>query len=187
MRMLTALLAGFLTGCASTPTTEAPSPLSPNYRTLTSGQLWQTLTSSVSTREVMIAEAELATRGEAFSGGEYLGRRTAGTVGVAQYARSATNVADRNCSDFSSSAEAQRFFLSAGGPFSDPHGLDRDGDGNACEFGQALRASAARYRLKPVAATRLYAPQVTSSQCFTGPRGGTYTITASGNKNYGGC
>jgi hypothetical protein len=24
-------------------------------------------------------------------------------------------------------------------------------------------------------------------QCFTGPRGGTYTITASGRKNYGGC
>ena len=23
--------------------------------------------------------------------------------------------------------------------------------------------------------------------CFTGPRGGTYTITASGKKNYGGC
>lgn len=24
-------------------------------------------------------------------------------------------------------------------------------------------------------------------QCFTGPRGGTYTMTASGRKNYGGC
>lgn len=24
-------------------------------------------------------------------------------------------------------------------------------------------------------------------QCFTGPRGGTYTITASGRKNYSGC
>ncbi|WP_183035973.1 YHYH domain-containing protein [Cupriavidus sp. UME77] len=23
--------------------------------------------------------------------------------------------------------------------------------------------------------------------CYTGPRGGTYTITASGRKNYGGC
>jgi hypothetical protein len=23
--------------------------------------------------------------------------------------------------------------------------------------------------------------------CYTGPRGGTYTITASGKKNYGGC
>ena len=26
-----------------------------------------------------------------------------------------------------------------------------------------------------------------SSTCFTGPRGGTYTLTASGNKNYSGC
>ncbi|WP_439687993.1 YHYH domain-containing protein [Cupriavidus oxalaticus] len=24
-------------------------------------------------------------------------------------------------------------------------------------------------------------------KCYTGPRGGTYTITASGRKNYGGC
>jgi hypothetical protein len=26
-----------------------------------------------------------------------------------------------------------------------------------------------------------------SPNCYTGPRGGTYTITASGRKNYGGC
>lgn len=26
-----------------------------------------------------------------------------------------------------------------------------------------------------------------TSTCYTGPRGGTYTITASGRKNYGGC
>lgn len=26
-----------------------------------------------------------------------------------------------------------------------------------------------------------------SPTCFTGPRGGTYTITKSGRKNYGGC
>ena len=26
-----------------------------------------------------------------------------------------------------------------------------------------------------------------SSTCYTGPRGGTYTITKSGRKNYGGC
>jgi len=32
------------------------------------------------------------------------------------------------------------------------------------------------------------APRATSSQtCYTGPRGGTYTITASGRKNYSGC
>jgi hypothetical protein len=39
-----------------------------------------------------------------------------------------------NCVDFASSAEAQKFFLSNGGPYSDPNDLDRDGDGTACEF-----------------------------------------------------
>jgi len=28
---------------------------------------------------------------------------------------------------------------------------------------------------------------VTGPTCYTGPRGGTYTLTASGNKNYSGC
>ncbi len=38
---------------------------------------------------------------------------------------------DRNCTDFSTWQEAQSFFLTAGA--GDPHGLDRDGDGIACE------------------------------------------------------
>ena len=38
---------------------------------------------------------------------------------------------DRDCSDFSTHAEAQDFFENAG--YGDPHGLDRDGDGQACE------------------------------------------------------
>jgi len=29
--------------------------------------------------------------------------------------------------------------------------------------------------------------QSAGQTCYTGPRGGTYTITASGRKNYGGC
>jgi endonuclease YncB( thermonuclease family) len=41
--------------------------------------------------------------------------------------------ADRDCSDFSSQAAAQEFFVAAGGPASDPHRLDADGDGIACE------------------------------------------------------
>ncbi len=41
--------------------------------------------------------------------------------------------ADRDCGDFGSQAEAQRFFLANGGPASDPHKLDRDNDGLACE------------------------------------------------------
>ena len=40
---------------------------------------------------------------------------------------------DRNCSDFDTWQEAQDFFLSAGGPDSDPHGLDGNNDGTACE------------------------------------------------------
>ena len=41
--------------------------------------------------------------------------------------------ADRNCGDFASWWDAQNFFLAAGGPGIDPHGLDRNGDGTACE------------------------------------------------------
>ena len=40
---------------------------------------------------------------------------------------------DRNCSDFTTWKDAQDFYLSQGGPESDPHRLDRNGDGNACE------------------------------------------------------
>jgi len=39
---------------------------------------------------------------------------------------------DRDCSDFSNQARAQDFFESHN-PGSDPHGLDADGDGIACE------------------------------------------------------
>lgn len=40
---------------------------------------------------------------------------------------------DRNCSDFETQEEAQAFFEDEGGPEQDPHGLDQDGDGVACE------------------------------------------------------
>ncbi|WP_376776683.1 excalibur calcium-binding domain-containing protein [Rhizobium laguerreae] len=135
----------------------------------------------------MVIEAELATRGETSSGNEYVGRRTAATVGVPYYLRAATTSYDLDCARFQSSAEAQRFFLKAGGPAIDPNGLDRDGDGYACEFGQTLLGRGARPKSKPVSTARYSAPRQAQSQCFVGPRGGTYTITASGNKNYGGC
>lgn len=41
--------------------------------------------------------------------------------------------ADRDCSDFSTQQEAQQFFIKQGGPNSDPHRLDGDGNGRACE------------------------------------------------------
>jgi endonuclease YncB( thermonuclease family) len=40
---------------------------------------------------------------------------------------------DRDCADFPSQRAAQVFFLNHGGPRSDPHLLDAEGDGLACE------------------------------------------------------
>ena len=44
-----------------------------------------------------------------------------------------TTQSDRDCSDFATQAEAQAFFLANGGPARDPHRLDGDNDGIACE------------------------------------------------------
>ncbi len=44
---------------------------------------------------------------------------------------------DRDCGDFDSQKQAQIFFLKHGGPNSDPHRLDDDGDGIACESNPA--------------------------------------------------
>lgn len=43
------------------------------------------------------------------------------------------NGPDRDCGDFASHAEAQAFYEAAGGPARDPHRLDGDSDGVACE------------------------------------------------------
>lgn len=53
---------------------------------------------------------------------------TVGLLGVATAPASAT---DRDCGDFATQAQAQAFFT-ANGP-GDPHRLDADGDGQACE------------------------------------------------------
>lgn len=146
---------------------------------------------SASGAALLAIEAELGVRGAmqcttSYGGKSYVGQKTAGTVGRSLYSRAATVTAprdDKNCSDFGSSAEAQRFFLAAGGPHRDPHGLDKDGDGNACEWGRAIRSSATRYKPAPVRAS---APRRYSSPtCHTGPRGGRYYYSASGNKVYG--
>jgi hypothetical protein len=47
-------------------------------------------------------------------------------------ASSATAFVDRDCSDFPTWKKAQRFFKTHN-PKKDPHGLDRDNDGIACE------------------------------------------------------
>ena len=46
---------------------------------------------------------------------------------------SPASAADRDCGDFDTQREAQTFFLDQGGPGQDPHQLDADGDGIACE------------------------------------------------------
>ena len=43
------------------------------------------------------------------------------------------NGPDRSCEDFASWWEAQNFFYAAGGPYSDPHGLDGNANGIACQ------------------------------------------------------
>jgi hypothetical protein len=40
---------------------------------------------------------------------------------------------DRNCGDFSNWEDAHEFYLAAGGPAQDPHGLDGNNDGKPCE------------------------------------------------------
>lgn len=107
-------------------------------------------------------------------------------VGVARFSRPANAPRvdaglDRNCADFASDFEAQQFFVNNGGPARDPHDLDRDGDGYACEWGTELRQRAA------AAERQAAAVRAAASRCYTGPRGGTYTITASGARDYDGC
>lgn len=40
---------------------------------------------------------------------------------------------DQDCDDFSNQTEAQLFYYAAGGPFRDPHSLDADSNGIACD------------------------------------------------------
>ena len=56
-------------------------------------------------------------------------------VGLAAVPASA--LADRDCGDFASQRAAQIFYLQAGGPRIDPHRLDAEGDGIACESNPA--------------------------------------------------
>lgn len=56
------------------------------------------------------------------------------TRGVAQpSSRTPISGGDRDCGDFRTHAEAQAFYEKEGGPAVDPHKLDQDGDGTACE------------------------------------------------------
>ena len=59
------------------------------------------------------------------------------SVAVGGAALPAHAVADRDCGDFASQKAAQVFYLNAGGPRIDPHRLDSEGDGIACESNPA--------------------------------------------------
>lgn len=52
-------------------------------------------------------------------------------AGLATFTQPAQAFYDRDCGDFATQAGAQAFFNNAGG--GDPHGLDADGDGRACD------------------------------------------------------
>jgi hypothetical protein len=59
------------------------------------------------------------------------------TSAFALSAAPAHAVGDKDCADFDSQRQAQIFFLNHGGPDNDPHRLDDDGDGIACESNPA--------------------------------------------------
>lgn len=55
------------------------------------------------------------------------------SAGLMATPTSPSHAADRDCGDFANQRDAQIFFLNNGGPNNDPHGLDAEGDGIACE------------------------------------------------------
>lgn len=57
---------------------------------------------------------------------------TAVAIAIAAAPTQASAFRDKDCSDFSSQRAAQKFFKKHN-PKKDPHNLDADGDGKACE------------------------------------------------------
>ena len=171
-----------VSACAAT--TPSQVALVNQARSMTTYSLWSQQQYTQSALMLAVAEAELAARGETKTATSYLGNRSRAGYGKRRYERTGGGSNTKNCSDFTNAAHAQRFFLASGGPTSDLHDLDRDGDGMACEWGTYVN-KVARSNTRVV---RPYIPRrYTGGTCHTGPRGGKYTITASGRKNYGGC
>lgn len=94
-------------------------------------------------RTRLMVEAELAARGVYRCNGAPYGGRTVSEAATIFYPRGAAAGQapgpSRDCAEFPSGAEAQRFFLATGGPAVDPYGLDPDGDGLACGWASDLR------------------------------------------------
>ena len=133
-------------------------------------------------------------RGVEACDGAQIGVRSAAQLGVARYTRSGDDTGlmgqDRDCVDFGAAAEAQRFFLASGGPARDPHDLDGDGDGLACEWGTEdpphRVATGTEADARPRASRDGAAEVERISRATPGRRGGTYTITSGGTKDYDG-
>lgn len=66
---------------------------------------------------------------------------------------------------------------------------DRKNGGYHCHRTPVVAPTTSVTPVAPSATTQPAAPvrSVVGPTCYVGPRGGTYTITASGRKNYGGC
>ena len=167
------------------------------YNEMPSAALWLEQVTTASPMALAQVEAELGRRGETHSGSAYLGKQTSSAYGRQLYARASVPrqagkaQAGKDCADFASAGAAQQFFLSNGGPTQDAYNLDGDGDGLACEWGRDLKANSQKYGYSAPrvakSTPKVYAKPRYSSGCYVGPRGGRYTITASGRKNYGGC
>ncbi|WP_319804146.1 thermonuclease family protein [Nocardioides dongkuii] len=54
-------------------------------------------------------------------------------AGLIGFTVTPAQAADKDCADFATQRAAQIFFLNHGGPQNDPHGLDSEDDGVACE------------------------------------------------------
>ena len=84
------------------------------------------------------------------------------------------------CYDFNSQAQAQKFFEDEGGPSSDPHGLDSDHDGVACEGLSEVGVASVEGSIVLAQATGSASPSPTGSTSPTPSGSASPTPTASG-------
>ncbi|HVE90722.1 MAG TPA: hypothetical protein VNE62_00255 [Actinomycetota bacterium] len=79
---------------------------------------------------------------------------------------------DAECTDFDSQAEAQAFFEEEGGPAQDPHGLDADRNGKACDN----LAAAGRTTAAAAASPAPVRPAAAAAKTDGLPRSGSNTV-----------
>lgn len=167
-----ALVAAFalLSSCATTPVGEAtpdpnmtsqaqavtdPTPESlRRYSSMSTTDLCRTFRGNpAGSRDRQLAEVYLIQAGELRCAGQDIGpeavasRRTYSRPFSSRYSFGSS---DLDCADFTSGAAAQAYFIANGGPASDPNGLDRDGDGYACEWGRNIQSHVSRRRAAAV-------------------------------------